>query len=204
MDFKKWEELVHPDDLKESDCQLRRHFSGELPYYDFECRIKHKDGSWVWIRDRGRVITRTSDGSPLMVFGTSSDIVERKQAEEALKLRESHLTAIIENQPGLVWLKDMEGRFLVVNTAFALSRGKKSPEEVVGLTESDLCPKKLAVKYKNEDAKVIKQKKSFRVEETVFDQERIKWFETFRRPIIDRTGQVIGTTGFKYFQGDKY
>lgn len=77
-----WISLTHPDDLKRSDELLQRHFSGELPYCDRECRMQHKDGHWVWVLARGRVITRTDEGMPLMMFGTHLDISERKRSEE--------------------------------------------------------------------------------------------------------------------------
>ena len=83
ISIKTWESFAHPDDLKQSDELLERHFAGELPYYDYECRMKHKDGHWVWVHDRGRVVTRTNDGKPLLMFGTHSDITARKLAEEA-------------------------------------------------------------------------------------------------------------------------
>ncbi len=77
-----WERFVHPEDMKLSAELLADHFKGDLPYYQCECRMKHKSGHWVWIVDRGRVMTRTGDGQPLMMFGTHTDITERKQAEE--------------------------------------------------------------------------------------------------------------------------
>ncbi|HMA76441.1 MAG TPA: transporter substrate-binding domain-containing protein [Candidatus Krumholzibacteriaceae bacterium] len=80
-----WEKLVHPEDLTKSNALLKKHFSGELPYYVCSCRMKHKDGRWVWIHDRGRVITWTKDGDPLMMFGIDLDINDRKQAEEEQK-----------------------------------------------------------------------------------------------------------------------
>jgi PAS domain S-box-containing protein len=86
-----WEAHSHPDDLKLSKEKLERHYSGELPYYDYECRMKHKDSHWVWVHDRGRVISRTSDGKPLMMFGTHSDITKRKMAEEEIKLKNEEL-----------------------------------------------------------------------------------------------------------------
>ena len=85
ISIKTWETFVHPDDLKQSGELLERHFAGELPYYDLKCRMKHKDGHWVWVHARGRVITRTGDGKPLMMFGTHTDITERKRIEEALR-----------------------------------------------------------------------------------------------------------------------
>ena len=81
ISIKTFETFVHPDDLKQSDELLEQHFAGELPYYDYDCRMKHKDGHWVWVHDRGRVITRTVGGKPLMMFGTHTDITERKLAE---------------------------------------------------------------------------------------------------------------------------
>ena len=86
-----WETLAHPDDLKQSRELLERHFEGKLPYYDCEIRMKHKDGHWVWVHDRGRVITRTDDGKPLMMFGTHTDITERKKAEEGLAAKAHEL-----------------------------------------------------------------------------------------------------------------
>jgi PAS domain S-box-containing protein len=85
ISIKTWEALAHPDDLKESNRLLEEHFAGALPYYDYECRMKHKDGHWIWVHDRGRVITRSADGQPLMMFGTHTDITAKKQAEEQLK-----------------------------------------------------------------------------------------------------------------------
>ena len=86
--IKTWETMAHPDDLKQAAARLERHFAGELPCHDYECRMKHKDGHWVWIHDRGCLISRTGDGKPLMMFGTHQDITLRKQAEE--ELRQAH------------------------------------------------------------------------------------------------------------------
>ena len=82
MDRKAWEQLFHPDDLVVARGLLERHFSGALPYLDHECRLQHQAGHWVWIHCRGRIFTRTDAGEPLLMFGTHSDVTERKQAEE--------------------------------------------------------------------------------------------------------------------------
>jgi PAS domain S-box-containing protein len=82
ISIKTWEMLAHPDDLNKSESILHKHFTGELPYYEFESRMKHKNGNWIWVLDRGSVITRTTDKNPLMMFGTHVDITERKIAEK--------------------------------------------------------------------------------------------------------------------------
>jgi diguanylate cyclase (GGDEF)-like protein/PAS domain S-box-containing protein len=77
-----WNRFTHPDDRKLSEELLKRHFSGHLDHYECETRMRHKDGHWVWVLDRGRVATWTKDGKPLLMFGTHQDITQRKQAEE--------------------------------------------------------------------------------------------------------------------------
>ncbi|MGA2227031.1 MAG: PAS domain S-box protein, partial [Syntrophobacteraceae bacterium] len=120
----------------------------------------------------------------------------RKLAEEALRLRESYQTAILENQPGLVWLKDKESRFLAVNHAFARSCGMERPEEVLGKTDQDIWPRELAEKYRNDDKAVLTKGAPIALEETICDQGEIKWFETFKTPVLNEDGQILGTSGY--------
>jgi PAS domain S-box-containing protein len=76
-----WVRLAHPDDLQTSNLLLERHFRGETDYYDCEARMRHKDGRWVWVLDRGRVTSRTPEGKPLWMQGVHTDITERKRRE---------------------------------------------------------------------------------------------------------------------------
>ncbi|MGA2142716.1 MAG: PAS domain-containing protein [Brevinematales bacterium] len=127
---------------------------------------------------------------------TFIDITRRKLSEESIRLRESYLSAIIENQPGLLWLKDRESRFLTVNTKFAASCGMDDPELLIGKNDFDLYPKALAARYVEDDKRVIISEKPYTVEEPILDKGNITWFETFKAPIMDKQGQVIGTTGY--------
>lgn len=80
-------DLCHPDDLQHSDALLEKHFAKETEIYQCEARMKHKDGSWIWVMDRGKVIEWNEYGNPLRMIGTHTDITERKRAEkENLKL----------------------------------------------------------------------------------------------------------------------
>jgi len=80
-----WMGLTHPDDLETSNQLLEKHFLGETDYYECEARMRHKDGSWVWVLDRGKVSQWTADHKPLTMSGTHQDITSRKQDEEALR-----------------------------------------------------------------------------------------------------------------------
>ncbi len=73
-----WTNLSHPDDLLVSGDLLEKHFSGELDYYEWQARMRHKDGRWVWVLARGRVLTWTADRQPLLMLGTHQDITAQK------------------------------------------------------------------------------------------------------------------------------
>ena len=85
ISHKTWETLIHPDDLNKSIKLLNQYFENKVSSYDFECRMKHKDGHWIWVQDRGRLISRTSNGKPLMIYGINTDITHRKQIEEEIQ-----------------------------------------------------------------------------------------------------------------------
>ena len=80
-----WTSLTHPDDREKSQELLTKHFSGETADFACELRMKHKDGHWVWVLDRGMVTERDKTGQPLRMTGTHLNITERKSAEEALR-----------------------------------------------------------------------------------------------------------------------
>lgn len=82
-----WIDLCHPDDLNISEQLLTKHFAGETEYYHCEARMKHKNGSWVWVLDSGRVMEWDVNGAPLRMFGTHLDITKRKQEERYTRAR---------------------------------------------------------------------------------------------------------------------
>ncbi|QQS04143.1 MAG: PAS domain S-box protein [Fibrobacterota bacterium] len=85
INIETWSNWTHPEDLRVAWDLLQRHFEGSAPFYDTELRMRHKNGQWIWIHDRGKLVSRSEDGRPLMVMGTHTDITERKQAEESLQ-----------------------------------------------------------------------------------------------------------------------
>lgn len=90
-----WVKYAHPEDLKKSSEMLEKHFSGLSNYYEVESRMLHKNGEWIWVIDRGKVIKWTEDGKPLLIMGTHQDITEAKNAE---KERERFINELSENK----------------------------------------------------------------------------------------------------------
>jgi PAS domain S-box-containing protein len=139
VSIKTWEALAHPDDLKQSGELLARHFSEELPYYDCECRMRHKAGHWVWVQDRGLVISRTDDGKPLMMFGTHMDITERKRSEEKLIHFDALMRYIIEHDRSAIAVHDKDLKYIYVSQRY-LADHKLKEQDVIGRHHYEVFP----------------------------------------------------------------
>ncbi len=85
-----WMKFCHPEDLESSNELLKRHFSGELNYYECEVRMQHEIGAWVWVLNRGKVISWTDDGKPLLMAGTHKEITARKLSESRVEHLATH------------------------------------------------------------------------------------------------------------------
>ncbi|TDT71966.1 PAS domain S-box-containing protein/diguanylate cyclase (GGDEF)-like protein [Hypnocyclicus thermotrophus] len=83
--IKTWEKFIHPDDKEETENILQKHFEKKISYYESEFRMKHKKGHWVWISAKGKVIEWSFDNKPLKMFGTHTDITQKKKFEAIIK-----------------------------------------------------------------------------------------------------------------------
>ena len=122
-----WKKLAHPDDYRRSSELLEKHFNGEIERYDTEVRMRHKNGSWVWVHDRGKVSSWTADSKPLIMSGTHQDITRRKNSEEALR----KLSRAIEFSSSAVIISNLEGTIEYVNPKFTEITGY-SREDAIG------------------------------------------------------------------------
>jgi PAS domain S-box-containing protein len=82
--LKEWLERVHPDDQATVLRAIEQYRGGAAPAYRTEHRLRHRDGRWIWVLDRGKIVERHADGRPRRVVGTHTDITLLKRAEQAL------------------------------------------------------------------------------------------------------------------------
>lgn len=76
--------LTHPDDWQTALTLVDQHLKGEMDFYECDVRMRHKHGHWIWMTDRGRLISRTTSGEPWIMRGTHIDITDKKQAEAVI------------------------------------------------------------------------------------------------------------------------
>ncbi len=122
-----WRQLAHPDDYQASQNLLEKHLRNESAYFAAESRMRHRDGSWLWVLDRGQVTSWTSDGRPLLMRGIRQEITRLKQMTDRLRT----FSKAIESSPWMVMIADPEGRIEYVNPAWEQVTGFRL-DEVVG------------------------------------------------------------------------
>ncbi|MBP5076390.1 EAL domain-containing protein [Pseudomonas chlororaphis] len=125
--------LLHPEDLPLLKRALVEHLKGRTEDYLVEYRVRHGDGHWVWIEDRGRAVERGPGGRVLRMVGTRRDISASKQQEEQRRLSAMVFEAASE---GIVIL-DPDYVLLAVNQAFSRVTGYQI-EDMLGRNVVDL------------------------------------------------------------------
>jgi PAS domain S-box-containing protein len=134
-------EYVHPDDLAALNVEYQAHFRGQTPHTTSELRLRCADGSYKWVLSRARLVSRTADGGPWCVVGTTVDIAVRKalehQLESAVEVAEQ------ANAAKDVFVANMSHEIRtplngVMGITGALARTELTPQqrEMVGIVQS--------------------------------------------------------------------
>jgi PAS domain S-box-containing protein len=98
-----WKSLVHLDDYHIIIKYDKEYLEGTISNHNVEYRIKKKDGSFIWVLDRGMLMSKTPDGKPIKIIGTHTDITDLKEVELSLEQSEKQFRSLSENLPGVVY-----------------------------------------------------------------------------------------------------
>ncbi|WP_448136022.1 PAS domain S-box protein [Stenotrophomonas rhizophila] len=124
--------LVHPDDLAQSNARLREHLEGRSPHYDSLCRMRHKDGHWIWVQDRGRVYEWDAHGQPQWMAGAHADVTDLQTARQDAANMRQRLQAVVDASDEVaVIATDIDGVVNLFNTGAQKLLGY-TPAEVIG------------------------------------------------------------------------
>ncbi len=193
-----WLALVHPDDQARVNAAVNSQKSSKSSTCVLEYRMHHSDGRWLWVEDRGCVIERLADGSPLVTAGILTNITARHTERSLIESERSRLRTLVETLPDMIWLKDQDGLYLDCNPPTESFLGKPA-STVIGQTDYDLFPAEIADKIRKEDQIVIDHGKPF-----TFDYQRscpdgrIEIHETTKAPVFDNAGELIGVLGISH------
>ena len=117
--FQQWEDLIHPDDRQAALQAIQDHLDGKTLIHRDEYRLRTKNGGYRWILDQGKIIKYDSQGRPIRLTATHTDITERKQVEDQLR----QLSRAVQHSPAAIIITDMNGRIEYVNPKFTLMTG---------------------------------------------------------------------------------
>lgn len=127
-----WTSLAHPDDVAVCEKKIQECFEKKLDSYDIECRMRHKNGDWIWTLNHGRIINRTQKGDPLILFGTSVNITKSKKVFESNK-------SFIEQTPTAIAMFDTELNYIACSEKWIVEYGLRG-KEIVGVCHYDIFP----------------------------------------------------------------
>src|SRR3546814_759346 len=121
------DQVLHPDDLPLAQDNLRRYLEGATPMFRSEHRVLDNLGQWVWIRARGRAVSRDAAGNVVRLAGTALNITNDRHVERERRIA----SAVLRNMNEAVAVHDHDFGFVSVNPAFTRMTGY-GDEEIAG------------------------------------------------------------------------
>ncbi len=155
----------------------------------------HGNLHWVLVN---KVALRDSQGSIVGIVGIARDITERKQMEEALAKERALLRTVIDTLPDLIYVRNLEGRMLLVNEACLRFVGADSYDAMIGKTDFDFYEAEKATRYFSEEQAMMRSgtpilnQEEFVVEAHTGNS---MWVSATKVPLRDSDGQIIGMVG---------
>jgi PAS domain S-box-containing protein len=185
-------DVTHPDDHELSATKVGSSFADWSKEYSMETRHVRKDGAIIWVLINWTVVPIV-EGQPRTVANIQ-DITARKLADEALRAKESQLRAIIDHSTAVIFVKDLEGRYLLINHWYEVLHGV-TEAEVKGKTDYDIHAKEVADAVRANDREVIAADAPLQFEERVQAADGLHDFIAVKFPLYDKRGRPYAICG---------
>ncbi len=190
-----WADFLHPDDKSKAVNGFVKYLKNPgTEMYECYFRMRHADGSWVWILSRGKLSHEKNKGDAKIVIGTHINVTQNKLSEETISQERILLRTLIDNLPDPIYIKDAEARKVISNVADVKSIGAKSEADVIGKNDMELFPENIEIAKRGyeDDLSVLKEGKSIlNREEFFFDTSgKKRWLLTSKVPIKDESGKI--------------
>lgn len=176
--------------------QDRQVMESGAPKLNVEELIEDSDSSRHWLRSN-RVVLRDAAEQADGVLVTIEDITTSKLAELAVAEERNLLRTLIDAVPDFIYIKDMQHRFMLTNTAHAQARGLTDPNEMTGKTDFDYFPAELAEQFRLEEATLLRTEiPLLNHEQTSFGNAGgFSWALSNKVPLRNIRGELIGIVG---------
>lgn len=196
--YDEWKNRVHPQDLEQVYTDMRTHVEGKKDIFMTEHRFKCKDGSYKWILDRGVIVSRDIDGSPLRMVGSQSDISERKESQ--LKLEEYML---LVDKNVITSTTDLHGKIFQASAAFCDISGY-SKDELLGKSHNIVRHEDMPKATYEELWETIQAGNTWQGEiKNKHKDGSSYWIDATISPIMNDQGKIISYTAIRHDITDK-
>jgi len=186
---KAFQDAIHPDDREMVEKAYTASLSSRSPY-EITHRFVMKDGRIKWVQARYEM-DFDADGRPLRSHGTVQDITERVQTEEAVRIRDDWLRAILENSLTEIILKDTEGRILAVSRSVADVHGLER-EDFIGRASADFLSSDIAEENMNADRRVVETGEPTQREVAEEVNCSVRYLLNAKFPLRNKDGKITG------------
>ncbi len=183
-------EVTHPEDLASNIGDVERTLAGEINGFHTDKRYIRADGSIVYV-ELSTSLVRDGAGRALHFSTQTVDVTARREAQRERDTRDTMLRSVIANSQSLVYVKDLDGRYLLANEPFQKAFGV-TETELLGKDDTYLDPE-LAPIWKVNDLRA--QTEEYRVEEWSDGPAGRYYYESVKFPLLDADGQVYATCG---------
>ncbi|MDI6453633.1 HD domain-containing phosphohydrolase [Peloplasma aerotolerans] len=139
ISIKTWIDLLHPEDNEISNQRLSEVFDRKKDFYDTKIRMKHKDGNWVWVHDRGKVIKWTTEEKPLIMSGTHTEITHEIEMQKSLEHSYDLMRYVIEHDKSAIAVFDDEMNYVYVSDKYMVDH-KVKHNHIIGKNHYDVFP----------------------------------------------------------------
>ena len=189
--------ILHPDDAPAAYQAVIPMFKGERDDFQVEQRFRHRDGHYITVLERGRVLERNTDGRVTRVVGTHFDISTLKEAEGRLIESRRFLETVIDTVPYRIFWKDADSRYLGCNNVLAADVGLASPADIVGKSDYDMPWMEMAEKFREHDRRLLSgEEEKIAVERHITTASgQAIWIETIKVALRGPDGRGIGVLG---------
>ncbi len=192
--FAEWESRLHPDDRPKAMAAIDDYLAGRTPTYEVEYRLRHNDGGYRWVLDRG-VAQFDAKGRPYRMAGSQTDITERKEMEQELRDAEALYHSLVETLPLAIFRKDRQGRYTFCNERFCQAM-ERPREAILGRSDFELGPAEAALRWRAIDQQAVE---TGGVVEVIDEHRRsdgeLVYAHVLKSPTYDSAGRLLGVQG---------
>jgi PAS domain S-box-containing protein len=181
-------DFVHPDDREATLKEIANIAAGNSSVY-FENRWQCQDGSYKWL---GWTASPFPAGES--IYAVARDISDAKNIEKSLQEKLDLLYSSIDSTSDAIYVKDLQGCYIVVNAKTASILGKEK-SEITGKTDRELLPAEIADRLMENDRRIIASGIEETIEESISEKGRIDTYIATKTPLRDRSGKIIGMCG---------